>query len=41
MTIYDLFKQSRHPLEVNDYFHTYNLSNILNVVYWDKFFQKI
>jgi O-methyltransferase len=33
----DIFRQTRHPKEVNDYYHVFNKSNALNVVYW-KFF---
>ena len=37
LNIKDLFDQTPHPIEVSDYFHTYNLSNILNVAYWNYF----
>ena len=35
-----LFKQMPHPLEVSDFWHTYNLPNITNVLYWFEFFEK-
>ena len=41
MEKYSLFKQTPHPKDVNDFYHTYNLSNVLNVLYWDSFFKKI
>lgn len=41
MDKFNLFLQTRHPKEVNDYFHTLNLSNILNVIYWNEFLSKI
>lgn len=37
--ILELFKQIPHPKDVNDYYHCYNSSNILNVLYWWKFFE--
>ena len=39
--IYKLFLDQRHPKEVDDYFHVFNTSNILNVIYWYELFQKI
>lgn len=36
-SVYSLFKQVRHPKDVNDYYHVFNKSNILNVVYWKLF----
>ena len=39
MNIYDQFKQTTHPAEVNDYFHCFNACNILNVIYWREFFE--
>jgi len=38
---YDLFRQVRHPHDVNDYYHTFNKSNILNVVYWNFFISSV
>ena len=35
-----LFKQMPHPLEVCDFWHTYNLPNITNILYWLEFFEK-
>ena len=37
----DLFKQVKHPESVDDYYHVYNSSNALNVVYWWEYFQKV
>ena len=34
----DLFRQTRHPQDLNDYFHAFNSSNALNVVYWYEYF---
>lgn len=36
-----LFNQVRHPKDVNDFYHVYNKSNILNVLYWVKFFEMV
>ncbi len=36
-----LFKQIRHPKSVNDYYHIFNSSNALNVVYWWEFFKQV
>lgn len=36
--IYNLFKQTRHPVDVSDYWHIFNMPNALNVVYWNHFF---
>ena len=33
-----IFKEGVQPQAVSDYWHIFNRSNILNVVYWDKFF---
>jgi hypothetical protein len=41
MKIHDLFKQTKHPEGVSDFYHTYNLSNVLNVIYWDRYFKMI
>jgi hypothetical protein len=40
-TIYELFKQARHPKDVNDYYHVFNKSNILNVIYWKMYLDMI
>ena len=37
----DLFKQTPHPYEVNDYYHVFNSSNILNIIYWWEYFREI
>jgi hypothetical protein len=37
----DLFKQVKHPESVDDYYHVYNSSNALNVVYWWEFFNQV
>jgi hypothetical protein len=37
----ELFLQTTHPKSVSDYFHCYNSNNILNVIYWWKFFEMI
>ncbi len=36
-----LFAQQKHPKDVNDYYHVMNRSNILSVVYWQKYFEMI
>jgi O-methyltransferase len=36
----ELFKQAPHPSSVSDYYHCFNSSNILNVIYWWEYFQK-
>ena len=36
-----LFEQVRHPKAVDDFYHIFNSSNALNVVYWWEFFRKI
>lgn len=36
-----LFKQVRQPEAVDDFYHIFNSSNVLNVVYWWEFFRKI
>lgn len=40
MNTHKLFKQTKHPLGMSDYFHAYNLSNILGDIYWKKLFEK-
>jgi len=40
-TRYQLFIQTRHPQEVSDFFHVFNTSNILNVVYWKEYFDMV
>ena len=35
-----LFKQMPHPSEVSDFWHTVNLPNITNILYWYNFFDK-
>lgn len=40
-SIYELFKQVRHPEDVNDYYHVFNKSNILNVIYWKMYLDMI
>lgn len=37
----EIFYQVKHPTEVNDYYHIYNKSNVLNVLYWNNFFEMI
>ncbi|GGW63362.1 TylF/MycF/NovP-related O-methyltransferase [Alishewanella tabrizica] len=36
---YELFKQIKHPTDVSDYWHVFNMQNALNVMYWDHFFK--
>lgn len=36
-----LFIQTRHPQEVSDFFHVFNTSNILNLVYWKEYFDRL
>lgn len=36
-----LFKQTKHPAGVSDYWHVFNTSNILNVAYWLEYFRMI
>ena len=38
---HDLFKQVPQPTQVDDYFHVFNKSNALNVLYWNSFFEMI
>ncbi len=35
-----LFKQIPHPKEVSDYWHLFNVPNIMNIIYWYNFFHK-
>lgn len=35
------FDQTSHPLEVDDKFHVFNISNSLNVIYWSAFFEMV
>ena len=39
--IHELFRTSTHPSELNDYYHGLNSSNILNVLYWAKYFEMV
>lgn len=39
--IHKLFEQVSHPKSVDDYYHIFNSSNALNVIYWWEFFKKI
>lgn len=39
LTRHQLFAQSPHPAEVNDFFHILNTPNILNVIYWNEYFK--
>ena len=39
--IYELFLYSKHPSDVNDYYHTLTRGNILNTIYWWKNFELI
>lgn len=39
--VFKLFKQVTHPKSVDDYYHIFNSSNALNVIYWWEFFKKI
>lgn len=36
-----LFKQTKHPSDLSDYYHLYNSNNILNVIYWWEYFREI
>ena len=38
---YELFEQVAHPNDVDDYYHIFNSSNLLNSVYWWEFFNQI
>lgn len=40
-TPHKLFKQIKHPKLVDDYYHIFNSSNALNVVYWWEFFKQV
>ena len=37
----NLFNQVRHPKSVDDYYHIFNSSNALNVVYWWELFRQV
>ena len=37
----EMFSQKKHPKDVNDFYHIYNKSNILNVLYWNKYFEMV
>ena len=37
----NLFNQIRHPKSVDDYYHIFNSSNALNVVYWWELFRQV
>ena len=39
--IANLFKQTKHPNDLNDFYHLYNSSNILNAIYWWEYFREI
>ena len=39
--IANLFKQTKHPDDLNDFYHLYNSSNILNAIYWWEYFREI
>lgn len=39
MNRFDQFNQEIHPKDLNDFYHCYNASNILNVIYWRDFFE--
>jgi hypothetical protein len=36
-----LFKQTPHPTDVDEAYHTFNQSNCLNAIYWQKFFDMV
>ena len=36
-----IFKQVQHPQDVSDFYHIYNKSNILNVLYWNEYFEMV
>ena len=36
-----IFKQVQHPKDVSDFYHIYNKSNILNVLYWNEYFEMV
>ncbi|VUZ29010.1 Uncharacterised protein [uncultured Comamonas sp.] len=40
-TRHQLFIQSPHSKDVSDFFHIFNTPNILNVIYWEKYFDMI
>jgi hypothetical protein len=41
MDVHKIFKQTKHPTDVVDYYHTYNLPNVLGDVYWLRLFDQI
>ena len=38
---HELFLQEAHPEDLNDYYHCFNSSNIVNVVYWWQFLTSV
>ena len=41
MNKHSIFAQVQHPQDVNDFYHIYNKSNILNVIYWNEYFKMV
>lgn len=41
MDVHKIFKQTKHPNDVSDFYHIYNLSNISCDIYWLKLFNQI
>ena len=41
MNLKEVFKQTRHPSDVDDYYHVFNRSNALNIIYWQFYFNQI
>ena len=39
--IANLFKQTKHPDDLSDFYHLYNSSNVLNAIYWWEYFREI
>ena len=39
--IHKLFLDKKHPTDVNDYYHVFNETNILNVIYWNDLMQLV
>ena len=39
--IHRLFLDKKHPTDVNDYYHVFNETNILNVIYWNDLMQLV
>ena len=39
--LHKIFQQTKHPKNINDYYHILNSSNILNTLHWYEFIKKV